>query len=122
MEENSNGELAFLETLLKRDNVRIPAFASRLPMHSDQYLPHSSNHQESSKEIFVHSLFNRAYSIITNKVNITKENARIKQLLNWNEYHESILVKSLRDLLKITVCFFLKNKCNPQISNSKRPE
>ena len=82
VDEKSNGKLAILDTLLKRDNVRIPAFLSKSPIHSDQYLPHISHHQTSSKKIVVPFLFNRAYSIITNKVNITKENARIKQLLN----------------------------------------
>ena len=82
VDEKSNGQLAILDTLLKRDNVRILAFLSKSPIHSDQYLPHISHLQTSSKETVVPSLFNRAYSIITNKVNITKENARIKQFLN----------------------------------------
>ena len=35
-------------------------------------------------------MFSRAYSIITNKDNITKENARIIQVLKENGYQESI--------------------------------
>ena len=39
------------------------------------------------------SLFNRAYSIITNKDDLNKENARIKQVLKENGYQESIISK-----------------------------
>ena len=38
-------------------------------------------------------MFNRAYSIITNKDDLDKENARIKQLLKENGYQESIITK-----------------------------
>ena len=38
-------------------------------------------------------MFNRAYSIITNKNDLDKENARIKQVLKKNGYQESIISK-----------------------------
>ena len=38
MEEESNGELAFLETLLKRNNGEISVLVYRKPAHTDQYL------------------------------------------------------------------------------------
>ena len=85
MEEESNGELAFLDTLLK---------------HTDPYLHYSSHHQTSSKESVVSSLFNRAYSIITNKDDLHKENARIKQVLKENGYQESIINKIFRRITK----------------------
>ena len=81
MEEESNGELAFLDTLLKRNNGEISVLVYRKPTHTDQYLHYSSHHQTSCKESVVSSLFNRAYSIITNKDDLHKENARIKQVL-----------------------------------------
>ena len=67
MEEESNGELAFLDTLLKRNNGEISVLVYRRPTHTDQYLHYSSHHQTSCKESVVSSLFNRAYSIIRNK-------------------------------------------------------
>ena len=79
MEEESNGELAFLDTLLKRSNGEISVLVYRNPTHTDKYLHYSSHHQTSCKERDVSSLFNRAYSIITNDLH--KENARIKQVL-----------------------------------------
>ena len=93
MEEESNGELAFLDTLLKRNNREISVLVYRKPTHTDQYLHYSSHHQTSCKESVVSSLFNRAYSIITNKDDLDKENARIKQVLKENGYQESIISK-----------------------------
>ena len=80
MEEESNGELAFLDTLLKLNNGEISVLIYRQPAHTDQYLHYSSHHQTSCKE--------RAYSIITNKDDLHKENARIKQVFKENGYRE----------------------------------
>ena len=67
MEEESNGELAFLDTLLNRNNGKIAVLVYRKPTHTDQYLNYSSYHQISCKESVASSFFNRAYSIITRK-------------------------------------------------------
>ena len=67
-------------------------------------------------------LFNRAYSIITNKDDLFKESARIKQVLTENGYQESILVQSLRELPAITACFCHNNKRKPQITKTKKSE
>ena len=67
MEEESNGELAFLDTLLKRNNGKISVLVYRKPTHTDQYLT-------------------LQLSIITNKDDLTRENARIKQVLKENGY------------------------------------
>ena len=75
MEEESNGEPAFLDTLLKRNNGKISVLVYRKPTHTDQYLHYSSHHQKSCKESVVSSLFNTEYSIITNKDDLHKENA-----------------------------------------------
>ena len=60
MEEESNGSLAFLDTLLKWYNGEIPVFVYRKSTHTDQYLHYSSYQQTSCKESVVSSLFNRA--------------------------------------------------------------
>ena len=94
MEKESNGELAFLDTLLKLSNDEISVLVYRKPTHTDQYLHYSSHNQTSCKENFVSSLFNRAYSIITNKDNLhKKKKARIKQVLKENGCQESIINK-----------------------------
>ena len=47
MEEESNGQLAFLDTLLKWNNAEISVLVYRKPTHTDQYLYYSSHHQTS---------------------------------------------------------------------------
>ena len=122
MEEESNGELAFIDTLLKRDNGKIAVLVYRKPTHTDQYLHYSSHHQTSCKESAVSSLLNRAYSIITNKDDLTKENARIKQVLKENGYQESIISKIFERITNNHNLsgFSQKNKRKPQISKRKR--
>ena len=86
----------FLGTLLKQNNGEISVLVYRKPTHTDQYLHYSSHHQTSCKESVVSSLFNRAYSIITNKDDLQKDNARIKHVLKGNGYQKSIISKIFR--------------------------
>ena len=81
IEEESNGGLAFLDTLLKLNNENISVIVYRKSTHTDLHLQCNFHHQKSCKESVDSSLFNREYSIITNKNDLTKENARIKQVL-----------------------------------------
>ena len=76
MDEESNGELAFLDTLLKQNNEEFSVLLYRRPTYTDQYLHCSSHHQTSCKGSVVSSLFHRAYSLITNKDYLHKENPR----------------------------------------------
>ena len=96
MEEEGNGERAFLDTLLKQNNREISVLVYRKPTHTDQHLQYSTHHQKSCKESVVSSLFSRAYSIFTNKDDLHKENATIKQVLKENGYPESIINKIFR--------------------------
>ena len=73
MEEVSNGKLAFIDTLLKQNNGKIALLVYRKPTNTDQYLHYSFHHQTSCKESVSSSLFNRTYSIITNKDDSCKE-------------------------------------------------
>ena len=66
-------------------------------MHTDQYLQYSSHHQTSCKKSVVFSIFDRAYSIITNKDDLTQKNTRIKQVLKENGYQESINNKIFKE-------------------------
>ena len=72
MEEESNGELV-IDTLLKWNNGEISVLVYRKLTNTDQYLNYSSHHQTSCTESVISSVFNRAYSIITNKISYTKK-------------------------------------------------
>ena len=87
-----NVELAFLDTLLKLNNRKISTLEYRTPAHRDQQLHYSCHHQTSCKESVV-SFFNRAYSIIPNKDDLTKEYARKKEVLKENGYQENLISK-----------------------------
>ena len=94
MEEETNGELAFLDTLLKWNNRKISLLVYRKPSDADQYLHYSSHYQKGCKESAVSSLFKRACSIITNKDDLYKKiYAKMKQVLKENRYQESIIIK-----------------------------
>ena len=84
-EKESNGELAFFDTLLKQNNREISVLVHIL---TNTYT--TANHQTSCKESTVCSLFNRAFSIFTNKVDLHKESSRIKQVLKENGHQETI--------------------------------
>ena len=88
MEQESNGELVLLDTLLKRNSGKISVLVYRKPTYTDQDHHYSSHHQTNCKESVVSSMFNRIYSVITNIDDLYKENARIKQVLKENVYHE----------------------------------
>ena len=66
----------------------------RKPKYTDQYLNYSVDHQR--KESFISFLFNIEYSIITNKDDVTKENARLNHVLKENGYLESIISKIVK--------------------------
>ena len=93
MDEERNEELALLDTLLKRNNGKISALVYKKPTHTDQYLHYISHHQTSYKKNVVSSLLNRAFSIITNKYDLYKENDGIRQVLE-NGFQESIISKT----------------------------
>ena len=109
MEEERNGELAFANTLLKRNNGEISVMVYRKPAHTDQYLHYSSHHQISCKETVASSLFNRSHSFITNKDDLHKENARIKQVLKENHQNDGRMDIRKVLLLTITACLSHSN-------------
>ena len=93
MEKGSNGVLAFLDTLLQRNQGNIFVLIYRKPKDTDQYLHYSCHHQRSCKESVVFSVFNTSHSIITNKDDLTKENAKINKVLRANGCQEIIISK-----------------------------
>ena len=94
----SNGKLEFLETLLELNNGKISVLVYTKPAYTDQYLQYNSHHQTSCKKNFDASLFNRAYSIITSKDDLNKEDTRIKHVLKENGYQEGIISKIFKGI------------------------
>lgn len=95
-EEESNAKLVFLDTLWKHNNNKISVLVYRKPTETDQYLYYSSHHKTCFQEKAISSLFNRVHSIITNKDDLTQENAKIRLVLKHNMCQESIVSKIFR--------------------------
>ena len=94
MGEKSNGDIAFLDTLLKRNNGKISVLICGKFPQTDQYLHYTSHHQTSCKHSVASSFFDSAYLIIMNIDDLIKENTLIKQMLKYNLYQEIIISKN----------------------------
>ena len=101
IKDKSNGELLFLDTSFKHDNGKILYwYIGSLYMLT---IPTLQLSPPKKLQSVVSSWFNGAYSMITNKDDLTKENTRINQGLKNDRYQEKN-VKSLRELLTIPAC------------------
>ena len=98
----------FLDTLLKGNNGEISVLVYRsLHILTNTYTTALTTKQVARKVLFPPCLI--AYSIITNKDDLHKENARIKQVLKENDIEKALLIKSLGELLIITACLSHNN-------------
>ena len=87
IEEENDGSLPFLDTLLKRNNDgTISVLVYRKPTHTDQYLQFTSNHPSSTKDAVMSSLFRRAKEIVSDENDLKRENERISNVLSENGY------------------------------------
>ena len=84
MEEESNKELAFLISTLYIGSLRIITNIFTSALTTKQVV----------RKVFFCSLFNGALSIITIKNNLTKQNAKIKQLLKENDVKKALIANN----------------------------
>ena len=122
METQSNGKLAFLQTLLKRNNGKISVLVYRKPRHTNRHLHYNSHHQRTCTKSVVSSLVNKAYSIVTNKNDLTKENTRIKQVLKENGNKQSIISKIFKRITNNHSFFQLKEQTQATINLKQRDQ
>ena len=99
IEEEKDGCLAFLDTLIKRkENGELSVCVYRKPTHTDQYLNFHSNHIASTKDSVVSALFRRARDIISDPRELEKENNRIVNVLTANNYDKQTVMKVKRKI------------------------
>ena len=99
IEEESDGKLPFLDTLLKRKpDGTISFLVYRKPTHTDQYLNYYSNHPAKTKDAVVSALFRRAKYIISDEDDLEKENERIVKVLCDNDFKKSDITKVKKKL------------------------
>ena len=87
MKDETNGELAFLGSLLKCNNGKIFfVLAFRRPIHADQYLHHSSHHQTSCKESACPPFLVEHIPLPQMNNDLTKRKTRMKEVVKENGY------------------------------------
>ena len=90
MKEENNRQIVLYSILRKHNHDKISVLVYRKPTYTNQYL------QTSCKESIVSSFINRVYFIITNKDDLTKQNARTMQVIDENGCQESVISKILK--------------------------
>ena len=86
-EEESDGEIAFLDTkLIRKTDGSIKLDIYRKPTHTNQYLQFSSHHPLHQKLGVIRTLYDRKDSIVTEEADKTKEEGIIKQALTTCGY------------------------------------
>ena len=124
MEEESNGELAFLDNLLKRNNGEISILVYRKPTNAGQYLHYSSHHQKSWKESVVSSLFNTEYSIIKRNhgeisILVYRKPTNADQYLHYSSHRQKSCKESVVSSLFNTEYSIIKNKDDLRKENAR---
>ena len=94
MEEESEGELPFLDTLVKRDGSKAITTVYRKPTHTDRYIHFSSHHHPRVFNGAVMCLKNRANNICTTESK-TKELNHLKKVFKQNGYPNGVIQRAL---------------------------
>ena len=95
VEEEREGSLPFLDTLLqRRDDGSLDVTVYRKPTHTDRYLDFQSHHPSHVKRGLVRCLYDRARSITTRQDNLKKEECHLTEVLKQNGYPSSFIRSS----------------------------
>ncbi|XP_072048674.1 uncharacterized protein [Amphiura filiformis] len=94
-EEERDGQLAFLDTLIYRKqdgSVKIQVY--RKPTHTDQYLNFSSHHPLEHKLSVVRTLLYRAETVVTDPDDKSEEIRHVKEVLHESGYKDWTLFRT----------------------------
>ena len=94
MEEESEGELPFLDATVKRDGSTAITKVYRKPTHTDRYIHFSSHHHPRVFSGTVLCLKNRANNICS-KENKTKEFEHLRKVFRQNGYPKKVIQRAL---------------------------
>ena len=86
IEHETNGQLAFLDTMISRNNHTITTNAYRKPTHTDRYLHFKSHHDKKHKVSTAATLLHRATHIPNTEENKASEIKHVFETLNSNGY------------------------------------
>ena len=81
LEEEEDGKIPFLDTLLRREDGRLDVSVCRKPTHMDQYIRFKSHHPTDAKEDVVRCFHNTARGITSTQDNLQKEVDHLARVL-----------------------------------------
>ena len=93
VEEERDGQLAFLDVLLRRDESKVSTFAYRKATHTNQYLSFRSHHPTAHKVAVVRTLMTRAENLSSSGVERTEEEKCVTDALRGNDYPSDFIQK-----------------------------
>ena len=96
IETESNGQIAFLDTLVSRNNGKITIEVYRKPTHTDRYLDFNSHHEKKHKISTASNLLNRACNLPNTADGKSKEVKHVSDALKANGYPQSIISNILK--------------------------
>ena len=96
IESESNGQIAFLDTLVSRKNGKITIEVYRKPTHTDGYLDFNSHHEKNHKISTASTLLNHACNLPSTSDTKSKEVKHISDALKANGYPQSIISNILK--------------------------
>ena len=86
LEQEEDGKIPFLDTLLRREDGRLDVSVCRKPTHTNQYIRFKSHHPTDVKGGEVRCFHNTARGIISMQDNLQKEVDHLARVLKQNAY------------------------------------
>ena len=93
IEHEKDGQLAFLDTLVSRNNGSISTTVYRKPTHTDRYLDFSSHHDEKHKISAAKTLINRSLHLPSNTSCKIQELNHVCEALTLNGYPKNLVTR-----------------------------
>ncbi len=90
-EQEQNGQLSFLDTLVTRNNGCLNVNVYRKPTHTDRYLDYNSHHDKQHKISTARTLLHRAAHLPNTNEGKQQEKDRVFVALRSNEYPKTFL-------------------------------
>ena len=91
MEQELDGKLSFLDTLITCNNGSLLINVYRKPTHKDRYLDYNSHHDKQHKVSTAQTLLHRAETLLNTTEGKQQERKHITDILISNEYPRKFL-------------------------------
>ena len=91
IEHEQNGQIAFLDTLVSRNNCLISIDVYRKPTHTNRYLNYNSHHDYKHKFSTATTLIERSLTLPTHEESKKRELNRVSDALVMNGYPQKLI-------------------------------